>query len=321
MPASYCHQSVASQALACLGRNLTPSCLAACLAGAEGPDPLFYGFYRSNPPGASIAAGSMLHREQTDRFLCALQINARSSIECSYADGFLTHYAADTVFHPYVYGHSVTEKGTYSANLHGIIEHAYEIIRFRRDGNPTGIPIQLAGLSQLGLSDLKACLRLFAVSMHEVFPDRSIGETELLHIFQAAIRVAGWLRSPSGRKYRIFGAAPFQLDKTAHAHMVPPEPPPGDLWNDEHREWSSIFEPETIRRESMDDLYQAAVARSCELLKAASHHRAGHLTEREFADILGGLSYDSGLPWQHTPEPRNAPGIAIHADRARAFKA
>ncbi|MBQ7487256.1 MAG: zinc dependent phospholipase C family protein [Clostridia bacterium] len=308
MPASYVHQSVALASLRQLGRSLDKPMLAACLAGSEGPDALFYGFYRGKP-GLATTAGIRMHRERTDTFLCTLMAQARSDLERAYCMGFLTHYAADTIFHPYVYGHSLREDGSYSSNLHGIVEHAYEIVRYRRDGYPQGIPEQLAGLRMLSEEQRKACAHLCASAICRVYPDIQIDEATLLNVWNAGVHIAAFLHSGKGIKYRFFGRLPLGLDMAVHAHMIPPDIPREDLWNDAHLPWASIFEPDRIRTESMDDLYLAATDRAAELIQAAAGVWNNTLSMPDFAASLGGLSYNSGLPWQNTPLPDQAPGI------------
>ena len=305
MPASYVHQSVALAAAREMGLHMDSLCRSAYLAGCEGPDPLFYGFFRSTFAENAPAAGIMMHRKETETFLCAILEGADTPVRRAYMQGFLTHYAADTIFHPFVYGHSLRKDGTYSSDLHGIVEHAYEIVRYRRDAHPVGIPRQLAGIEQLPPRELRECTDLFARAMQAAYTEHVLSAERLYLIFRASFLTARALASPGGRKYTLLGRLhPFHLDQKAHARMIPAEIPDEDLWNDAHLPWVSIFEPERIRHESMDDLYEAAIRRAAELLSATAPD-SGY-TRDAFTALLGCLSYDSGLPWRETPDPDTA---------------
>ena len=67
MPASYVHQSVAAHAADALSLQDSAAERSALLAGAEGPDPMFFCF-RPGKPFAPLV-GSLLHTQKTDDFL------------------------------------------------------------------------------------------------------------------------------------------------------------------------------------------------------------------------------------------------------------
>ena len=48
------------------------------------------------------ALGDRMHEEATGAFLCSLVRHVKTGAQIEYALGFLSHYAADTVLHPYV---------------------------------------------------------------------------------------------------------------------------------------------------------------------------------------------------------------------------
>ena len=107
MPASYVHQSVAAHAADALSLFTSDAERSALLAGAEGPDPMFFCF-RPGKPFAPVVA-SLLHTQKTDDFLLALcDACAGDALLRAYCCGFFTHYATDTTFHPFVYAHSLT---------------------------------------------------------------------------------------------------------------------------------------------------------------------------------------------------------------------
>ena len=146
MPASYVHQSVAAHAADALSLQDSAAERSALLAGAEGPDPMFFCF-RPGKPFAPLV-GSLLHTQKTDDFLLALcEACAGDALLRAYCCGFFTHYATDTTFHPFVYAHSLTAEGRYSGNTHCTLEHQLETLHYRREGHATGLPVQMGGFA------------------------------------------------------------------------------------------------------------------------------------------------------------------------------
>ena len=146
MPASYVHQSVAAHAADALSLFTSDAERSALLAGAEGPDPMFFCF-RPGKPFAPVVA-SLLHTQKPDDFLLALcDACAGDALLRAYCCGFFTHYATDTTFHPFVYAHSLTAAGKYSGNAHCTLEHQLETLHYRREGHATGLPVQMGGFA------------------------------------------------------------------------------------------------------------------------------------------------------------------------------
>lgn len=307
MPASYVHQCVAQSACDALSMFDSPSLRSAVLAGSEGPDPLFFSVFSPNVP----KLGSILHTRKTDDFLLALADACRhSELTRAYCCGFFTHYAADTTFHPFVYAHSLTEDGSYSSTAHCTLEHQIETLHYRRQGNKSGLPMQMAGFAQLSSTQKDDIALALSGAIERIFPGDAPGLAKVRGSFEDAVHLCSLLRSESGRKFRALGALlkPFHLDASLHAHMMPAQPPERDIANDAHAPWSSIWTPEMTRTESFDDLYASAVSRAKALILAADGYMQGTSSYASLRALHGGLSYDSGLPWQTTCAPRNAPG-------------
>lgn len=307
MPASYTHQSIALKAAARVGLSPVP----AYLAGSEGPDPLFFSFMNPRPSTAPIA-GTMMHRTHTGAFLCALLESADSPLRQMYLMGFLSHYAADTVFHPFVYAHSIVNDAV-SGNLHCQLEHAYELARYRMDGHPGGRPEQMAGFARLTSEELEDLAAFFASSMQRVYADQALPAPRIRRAFSDGVRLCRLLSSKSGAKYRLFTALPAGVGALARAHMIPPEEPSADLFNRVHQPWRSLWEPDRIRTESMDDLVAPAVDRSVSLIKAAQACLI-HSDPGGFLGCTGDLSYDSGLDWR-TTKPADQAFLLLHSDK------
>ena len=96
MPSAYTHNIIAEEALPDIG-GVSDSERAMYLFGAQGGDPMFF-FRFVNP--RSVAPGKLLHRMNIYGGLCAMCAYVRSHPEAmAYASGYISHYAADTVFH------------------------------------------------------------------------------------------------------------------------------------------------------------------------------------------------------------------------------
>ena len=307
MPASYVHQCAAADICQALSLFEEPRLRYAVLAGSEGPDPLFFSVLSPNVP----KLGSILHTRKTDDFLLALADACRgSALTRAYCCGFFSHYGTDTTFHPFVYAHSLTADG-YSSTAHCTLEHQLETLHYRRRGNPHGLPIQMEGFTRLSSADKDEIARALHSAILRVFPGDCVSLARIRTSFDDAVRLCALLRSESGAKFRMLGALlhPFLLDAPLHAHMMPAEPPKKDIMNDGHHIWSSIWTPDIPRSDSFSDLYEAAVSRGAALMRAANNYMLSNGSYASLRALHGGLSYDSGLPWQTTCKPSQAPGI------------
>ena len=312
MPASYVHQSVAASTLHALSLFESPSLRSAALAGSEGPDPLFFSVIPT--PGQPLVpkVGSLLHTRKTDDFLLALADScAASALTRAYCCGFFSHYAADTTFHPFVYAHALCEDGSYSSTLHCTLEHQMETLHYRRQGHAKGLPVQMSGFEQLNSGEKDEIARALSQAIDRVFPGENLSTFRVRRSFDDAVALCRMLRSERGVKFRALGGLlkPFHMDAPLHAHMMPAEPPEKDIFNDANRPWASIWVPGETRTESFDDLYAAAVKRSSELISAANGYMLKSTSYATLRALHGGLSYDSGLPWQTTCSPAKAPGV------------
>lgn len=303
MPASYVHQCVAADACDSMNLFKDEQIRAALLAGSEGPDPFFFSLIPV--PGAPSAPklGSLMHTKKTGDFLLALANACRKSeITRAYCCGFFSHYGTDTTFHPFVYAHSAKENGEYSGTIHCTLEHGLETLFYRRRGHETDLPTQMAGFLLLTKENKDEIARALSSALEEVFPEHKLGLARVRRSFDDAAFFCTLLRSPSGRRYQIFGAlaALVGMKNALYAHMMPKEPPAQDIANDAHAAWFSPWAPETPRSESFSDLFASAVTRSQELIPAALAFMKGESDESALRSCAGDNSFDSGLSWKDT---------------------
>lgn len=314
MPASYVHQCVAQDACDMLSLYTDPRLRSAVLAGSEGPDPFFFSLFSA--PGGPVAPkiGALLHKQKTDDFLIALcDTCAHSPITRAYACGFMTHYATDTTFHPFIYAHSLTEDGAYSSTNHCTLEHQLETLHYRRQGHPTGLPMQMAGFAALSNTDLAEIARSLSSAISHVFPNEAMRAARVKKSFTDAVLLCNLLRSESGVKFKALGALlkPFGMDRPLHSHMMPVAPPDTDIANDAHKPWASLWAPDQLRTESFDDLLCAARERAKALIVCADGYMRGEVSYATLRALHGGNSYDSGMSWQTTCPASSAPGVSV----------
>ena len=104
MPEGYTHVRTAQKAATAIHYKV--QCPAAFAAGANGPDSFFcYEVWkkRAKRHFDLPTLGNRMHEEKTGEFLRSLCRHVKSRPQVEYALGFLSHYAADTVVHPFVY--------------------------------------------------------------------------------------------------------------------------------------------------------------------------------------------------------------------------
>ena len=168
----------------------------------------------------------------------------------------------------------------------------------------------MAGFAGLSETERKSIAAALSAALGQVFPAYALTPARIEKSFSDAVHLCRTLRSEDGRLYRRVGMlSPLHLDTPIHAHMMPLEPPDADIANDAHAPWASIWTPDQVRRDSFDDLFARAIARSEELMPCAIGVMIGRVSHASLYAMHGGLSYDSGLPWQETCSPYHAPGV------------
>ena len=147
MPEAYTHIRIARAALAQSGEH-APS-TAAYEMGANGPDPLFaYRVLSAKRPWPLPELGGRMHDEQCGRFLRTMIFAASTPAQRSYALGFLAHYAADSVMHPYV-AFQCGPQGQFNIpEGHGFCEVAMDSMFHEQDCGSPAVP---AGTAAPGL--------------------------------------------------------------------------------------------------------------------------------------------------------------------------
>ena len=138
MAAYITHKLAAKAVFSALGEDLKEKITAPLryYAGAQGGDCFF--IYRPlRKKGFNL--GKLLHRRNVYAFFSAAREYAENTGDYSYILGYITHYAVDTVFHPYVYATEYEtlaslEKPRKKDKVHFLIERDADAFLLRRYG-------------------------------------------------------------------------------------------------------------------------------------------------------------------------------------------
>ena len=227
MPAQFTHRILAEAVLRALPASVrrTIDDLPAYFLGAQGPDIFYFLHIRR---GKEKNLGAYFHGIGVYEGLCSLLAESKGSdFAFSYAAGYLTHYAADTVFHPFVYG--MIEKfneyePAWRGRRHAYIENDLDSYFVQKC---CGIPVQAYPFPRV---------------------ERHINVAKLYAVFI---------------RRRFFGGAERTLH-VPHLFSSMYRRPDYDerCLNLSHGEWRNPSSPEYVSRESADDLF-ARAEREC----------------------------------------------------------
>ena len=319
MPASYLHQSVALEALAQFGEEPVKDFNeAAYTAGSEGPDPLFFTLVSPKGVVKPPEVGHLIHKQKTGEFLIRLARLAKGDeVAMSYVLGFFTHYATDTVFHPFIYSRSFMPDGHVDGNMHCKYEHVLDVYVYRKQGNLSGLPVQMKGFRNLTGYGRKDVAELLYQAVRDVFPEKILTLKQVRNSFKHAMFLCGLLAREGVKKRSLIldffkktpvwpaGDAHLMPDDTLE-NLTQPGPYSASIYswpnvtNEERLPWHSYWEPDIARDDTVDELLDKARDRARLFLAAGRDYFMGDISESELTGILGSMSYDSGLPWEKT---------------------
>lgn len=270
------------------------------------PDPYTFALFGPDvwflyKPLKHLARGRAMHTTKTGSFLMALlrQAAASSAREemFSYLAGFLCHYALDSTTHPYIISRTALEH--VFPRSHMSLEHALDVVQFRRDGYENEKhPVTEHYYPRLHLPET---LRpdLDAV-FEEVYGWKNCWSA-LNHSCRRYRLCYRALENPQGLAARIARRTKRDvLCSLAYSesqfHSLDPE-------NTEHRPWKHPFDHELSFTESFPELREKARQFALQLIEASYRLvRYGEGSVESISELIGNNSYLSGLP---ADDPRN----------------
>lgn len=296
MPSGYLHQVCAEQVLEKSGATHVNVCT--LVLGAQGPDPLFMmGMFPLSPSKRPLPYGHMLHTYRTGKFLCTLVQGAKAAgtAERSYAMGFLTHYALDSTVHPYVYAVSLNRRGKYSSLIHMNLEKHWDTLYYQRCGR-RGISYVMPGISE-SRPQWEPIAALLSDTFTSVFPERPLTHQMVMGALADSERANRLAYSPRGIKYAAIWLAERVIGqpRLGTAQMAPHKPSGKDIVNAARKPWQNPANPEAERDDGLTELFDLAIGRGVELVRAACAYFDGRVEIDDFAQVAGNVGYGTGM--------------------------
>ncbi len=242
MPAAYTHFSVAREAYTAFPpdlQNRIRPFLSAYFFGAQGPDFCF--FYK---PAARPNLGSYLHRKGGYDAFCVLKMLSRRDPRLfAYALGYVSHYAADIAFHPFIYALSGRSK-----LHHTRLENLFDGYLRARDGKEKTLVAEKYIYRPPDAETRRELFFLYAVIAAQAsFPP--FIKTEFLRsisLFNATLPLS----------FSVFSAS----DKALLS----------DLLNERKRAWSHPASPQKMENVGAGELYARSVCNTVRLAEIFS---------------------------------------------------
>ena len=289
MPEGYTHVRTAQHAAKLAG--YTPASPQAFATGANGPDILFV--YQLWKPKARRTPdlptlGNIMHRDKTGAFVLDLVQNAATPAQKDYALGFLTHYAADSTVHPYVYACMAQGAPYHCDGGHGYFEIALDSRLHESDTGDAAVPVA------------HCCPRMDDAALDEVIPllagaiEAAYGERYPEPALRDAFAQATFIRSlfvcrgPVKRGLLRLAEPLFGKPGTVMGPATPARLRPGLP-----ETWAHPFTGEEFTG-GIPALLERAEQRCGLYLAAGRAYWAGSMTMQELSALLGSRSYLSG---------------------------
>lgn len=302
MPEAYTHIRIARAARA--QSQIGVSSTAAYETGANGPDPLFaYQVLSANRPYPLPELGGRIHEEQCGRFLRTMIFSAVTAAQRSYVLGFLTHYAADSILHPYVAFQSGAGGQFNVPEGHGFCEVAMDTMFYQQDCGKKAVPADVVA-PKLAPQELAEIAQLLHEAILRVFR-MDISNEALADCFHDFHMLHKIFYSPYGGKRIIVRLAErFVLHRPGYglSHMTP-APLPRDGFA---AQWENPF-THTTRSAGPGQLCEEAAYLAAGYLKAAAAYWEGRSIKESLAMAIGDRSYSTGLLSKPAPEPEPTP--------------
>lgn len=287
--------------------------------GLQGPDIFFYNLpilrhrdYRN--------VGSYMHEYHVNDFfrnyLKALsEIDSRQQKEqaVSYYAGFLCHYIADSICHPYVYGRIQYEtdgKGSQFHGLHAQLENDLDALLLRKFKKKKPSEFNQAATICLNGQESQFISRFLSRCINDTYypisESNNFQVTEgMVHRSILAIRFGGrLLADPNGRKQNtiLFFENIFLKQPIASRKLVTDAAPTGvrQTLNLEHEVWCNPWDKKLASTASFLDLYRQTLQK-CHVIyyhlnaMLTAETPLGEQSWELFLAELGNHSYHSGL--------------------------
>ena len=298
MPEGYTHVRTARKAAAAIHYKVRHP--AAFAAGANGPD-VFFSFEVWKRPArrrADLPAlGERMHAEATGAFLQSLLRYVKTGAQLQYALVFLSHYAADTLLHPYVA--AVCQPGMPYAGKggHGYFEIALDSTLHAEDTGVSLVPADDCCPLLTG-QDLAEVAALLRAALYETYGLQVSAEC-LADAFYYFHRVRRLFTSRHGvRRAAFYVAETFFGGRGFLTGHVSPRALALDLPDD----WTDPATGEQRHGGAFALLKQAEKC-SALYMTGALQHWMGVLPQSDMVRLLGSRDYGTGTETERSGTP------------------
>ncbi len=287
--------------------------------GLQGPDMFFYNIpilrhrdYRN--------VGSYMHEHHIrDFFDCYItnlsQIPSRQQREegLAFFCGFLSHYIADSICHPYVYGrigHDIDNPSSHTHGLHAALENDIDALLLRRYKKKKPSEFNQAATICLNGMEMQFISRFLSKCINDTYYpityENSFQVTPSM-VYRSILAIRFGCRTladPQSRKRNTIAFVenlilrkPIASKKLVTDDVTPPR----ECFNLDHELWSNPWDRTQESTESFLDLYHRTLNKSSEVYSIINSFLNGKgltdpdLDKERLLDALGSYSYHSGL--------------------------
>lgn len=261
--------------------------------GAQGPD--FFACHRFLPwwKGESLVEyGERLHADPPAATLSAMWKYVREHPEDeyarSYAFGFLCHYAADSVCHPYIESRAETMRQADPSQDAGVYHNEVEsaldliILRYERSALPYEFPLKRTVPHHPAAE--RSIARLFVSVLADLYGVR-FSEERLLECLEDCRKIFSLLTDRTGLKKNLVRAVEGKKSHAISCHIRGmTEDGDDDYANTLLEAWRWPMESGEMRRDSFFDLYESSIERAALLIREAPDCR-------DFAALTGNIPF------------------------------
>ncbi len=303
MPAAYIHENIAQKALGKIKHppQYIKENMAAFELGAQGPDFLFfYNIFKFwDKDFSPNKLGEKMHVQRVNEFFRSVLINSKKqgAAALAWTIGFVTHYAADTTIHPFVYGKTDNADGSHNTNCHLTLESQFDTWYYRSKGNK-GIPKQ-AKFSKIISNEQKSQVALtVSIACDEVYPESRLTYEQAHKAIDDMGKIISVLYSPYKIKHSIFTLIEYIIKKpgVVTSHAPAQKLPEYDFLNLEKEIWENPWDKSIKSNHSFPELFDIAADKAAKYIETVMGFFDGNMSLDETSAILGNNSYSSGLP-------------------------
>lgn len=277
--------------------------------GAQGPDPLLYcKFYNPHKRKFMKKLSQVLHTAKTSDFLIFLieslnESNNSKEFEnlFAYISGFITHYALDTLGHPFIYYFAGVYNRKYlSTKKYDIYHKQLEVIigtieiktRWGKDTYDTPIFKQIEILGGIPTCINELINRAFW-EIHKIKVEENLIENsykDMRKSLKYMMDENGWKRKIlyiieriCSKKFKIRASIYSQyIDETL------------DYLNNNHGRWNHPCNPNEVYYNDFNEIYEEAVRSCSKMICAVTDYLNFKISLDEIREVFPDKSYETG---------------------------